>query len=127
MAMIDAGVLYLLKDLPGFNVYTARIVSYASALTVGYFLNRNFTFHHVENERHVLDELVRFFSVHAVGGALNIGVYALVVYLAEGAGLTRFWEAVTPLLGVWIGGVVGMCFNFLMSRKLVFDGATEER
>lgn len=127
MAMIDAGVLYLLKDRPGLNVYTARIVSYASALTLGYFLNRNFTFHHVENERHLLNELFRFFSVHAVGGLLNIGVYSLVVFLGQGAGLTRFWDAIMPLLGVWIGGVVGMCFNFFVSRKVVFDGKSEEQ
>jgi putative flippase GtrA len=124
MAAIDVGVLYLLMDLPGFNVYLARLVSYTSGLTVGYFLNRNFTFHHVESERRVLDELLRFFSVHVTGGLLNFGVFSLIVYLAEDAGLTRFWDAIMPLLGVWIGGVVGMCFNFLLSRKVVFDGAT---
>jgi len=27
-----------------------------------------------------------------------------------------------PLLGVCLGGSVGMCFNFVVSRELVFDG-----
>ena len=126
MAVIDVSVLYLLKDLPGFNVYLARLVSYCSGLAVGYSLNRNFTFHHVENERHVLDELLRFFSVHAVGGLLNFGVFSFIVYLGERADLTRFWDSIMPLVGVWVGGVVGMCFNFLLSRKVVFDGATDD-
>jgi putative flippase GtrA len=121
IAMIDAGLVYLLKGLPGLNVYTARIFSYTAAMATGYVLNRYFTFHHIERGRELLDQLLRFFSVHAVGGLLNFGVFSLVVYLGERAELPRLWDSVLPLLGVWIGGVVGMCFNYMFSRKLVFD------
>tara|TARA_Y100001933_G_scaffold50415_1_gene49290 strand:+ start:5332 stop:5775 length:444 start_codon:yes stop_codon:yes gene_type:complete len=121
IALIDAGLLYLLKDLPGFNAYIARLFSYTAAMSAGYVLNRYFTFHHIEKGRALLDELVRFFSVHALGGVLNFGVFALVVYFGEKAELTRFWSAVVPLIGVWLGGVVGMTFNFLFSSRLVFD------
>jgi putative flippase GtrA len=121
IAMIDAGLVYLLKGLPGLNVYTARIFSYTAAMATGYVLNRYFTFHHIERGRELLDQLLRFFSVHAVGGLLNFSVFSLVVYLGERAELPRFWDSVLPLLGVWIGGVVGMCFNYMFSRKLVFD------
>ncbi|NKI36533.1 GtrA family protein [Wenzhouxiangella sp. XN79A] len=124
IAIIDAGLLYLLKDLPGFNVYTARLVSYFAAMCAGYFLNRYFTFHHLERGRVLWDELLRFFSVHALGGALNFAVYALVVTLADRMGATGRVALFAPLAGVWVGGVVGMCFNFLMSRKHVFDGRT---
>lgn len=122
IALIDAGVLYLLKDLPGMNVYIARIFSYGAAMTTGYLLNRYFTFHHIESGRVLIDELLRFFSVHSIGGLLNFGVFSLVVFLGEQAELTRFWDSVLPLIGVWVGGLVGMCFNFLFSSKLVFDG-----
>ncbi len=121
ISVIDAGLVYLLKDLPGMNVYLARVFSYAAAMATGYVLNRYFTFHHVDFGRNLIDQLVRFFSVHSVGGLLNFGVFSLVVYFGEQADLTRFWSSVMPLLGVWLGGVVGMCFNFLVSRKLVFD------
>ncbi|GEM_PF-499573 len=122
IAVLDAGLLYLLKDLPGFNVYTARVVSYFAAMCAGYFLNRYFTFHHLERGRELWDELLRFFSVHALGGALNFAVYSLIVTLADRLGATGKVALFAPLAGVWIGGVVGMCFNFLMSRKHVFDG-----
>jgi len=122
MALIDIGLLYLLKDKPAFNTYTARLVSYPAGLTVGYFLNRYFTFHHIDNVRHVLDELARFFAVHAVGGLLNFGVFSLVIYAAGGADFPPRWEAAIPLIGVCLGGVVGMCFNFFVSRQVVFDG-----
>ena len=121
IALLDAGLLYLLKDLPGFNAYIARLFSYTAAMSAGYVLNRYFTFHHIERGRVLLDELVRFFSVHALGGVLNFGVFALVVFLGDQADLTRFWNAVMPLIGVWVGGLVGMTFNFLFSSKFVFN------
>lgn len=113
-------MLYLLKDLPAFNVYTARVVSYFCAMTCGYLLNRYFTFHHLERVRVLWHELVRFFSVHALGGVLNFAVFSLVVIAGERAGMAGLAGALVPLLGVWIGGVVGMCFNFWMSRRHVF-------
>lgn len=121
IAIIDAGLLYLLKDLPGFNVYTARVVSYFAAMCTGYVLNRYFTFHHLERARVLWDELLRFFSVHAFGGVLNFAVYALVVTLAERLEATGWVAYLAPLFGVWVGGVVGMCFNFLMSKRHVFQ------
>jgi len=124
ISLIDAGLLYALKDLPGFNVYSARLVSYFAAMCTGYLLNRYFTFHHLERSRVLWEELLRFFSVHAFGGALNFGVFSLVVFLAEHFGATGTTALIAPLAGVWIGGVVGMCFNFLVSRKHVF-GARE--
>lgn len=121
ISLIDAGLVYLLRGLPGFNVYIARVFSYTAAMAAGYVLNRYFTFHHVDGGRVLVDQLIRFFSVHSLGGLLNFGVFSLVVFLGEQAELPRAWNAVLPLIGVWIGGVVGMCFNFLFSRKLVFD------
>jgi len=121
IALIDAGLLYLLKDLPGFNAYIARLFSYTAAMSAGYVLNRYFTFHHIEKGRVLFDELIRFFSVHALGGVLNFGVFALVVFLGDQADLTRFWRAVMPLIGVWAGGLIGMTFNFLFSSKFVFN------
>jgi len=118
--MIDVGVLYLLKDAPGFNVYLARLVSYTVAMCCGYLLNRYFTFHHLDRIRKLWHELLGFFSVHAVGGLLNYGVFSLIVTLGERAGPTPALAAWLPLIGVWVGGVVGMCFNFALSHKLVF-------
>lgn len=121
IALIDAGLLYVLKDLPGFNAYIARLFSYTAAMSAGYVLNRYFTFHHIEKGRALFDELVRFLGVHAIGGVLNFGVFALVVYFGEQADLSRFWNAVMPLIGVWVGGLVGMTFNFMISSRFVFD------
>ncbi|MDZ7785058.1 MAG: GtrA family protein [Halioglobus sp.] len=121
ISLIDAGVLYLLMDAPGFNIYLARIVSYAAAMTAGYLLNRYFTFHHLDRVLVLWHELLRFFSVFAAGGAVNYAVFSLIVMFAMELELTRFQAAIMPLVAIWIGGLFGMCFNFLLSHKLVFD------
>lgn len=120
MAVVDVGLLYLLKDAPGFSVYLARIVSFPAALAVGYVLNRFFTFHHVDTSRALWNDLLRFFSVHSVGGVLNFAVFTLIIELGKRLDLTPLAAALLPLAAVWIGGVVGMCLNFVLARKLVF-------
>ena len=121
IALIDIGTLYGLHEGYEANVYLSRVVSYFLAMTAGYFLNRHFTFHHHRRFRHVLTDLMRFYSVFAVGGLINYGIFALTVAMAKPIGVTpeaTFW---LPLLGVWLGGIVGMSFNYFFSHKLVFQ------
>lgn len=120
MAVIDVGLLYLLKDAPGFNIYLARVVSYPTAMAVGYVLNRFFTFHHIDSSRALWKDLLRFFSVHSLGGALNFAVFTLVIEFGKRLELTELASALLPLVAVWLGGVVGMCLNFVLARRLVF-------
>lgn len=122
IAVIDIGVLYGLHTGLGFNVYLSRLVSYFAAMTSGYFLNRHFTFHQHERFRTILADLARFYTVFAGGGLINYGVFAAVVAAGHRAGLgpaALFW---LPLVGVWLGGMVGMGFNYVASHKLVFQG-----
>ncbi len=120
IAVIDAGLLYLFMAA-GLNAYLSRALSYTAAMVAGYVLNRYFTFHHLETGRALWHSLLRHFSVHSVGGALNFAVFSLVLeagpwFVAEGAPV-----ALLPLFGVWLGGMAGLCFNFFFSRRLVFD------
>lgn len=120
ISIIDAGGLYLLIAL-GINPYIGRLVSYTAAMTAGYVLNRYFTFHHLETGRALWHSLVRHFSVHSVGGALNYGVFIVVLIIGQKMGGQIAASATLPLFGVWIGGLFGLCFNFFFSKKLVFD------
>lgn len=120
IAGIDILVLYLLHGGLGVNVYLARAISYTAAITAGYFLNQHFTFHHHERTRSILVELSRFYTVFAGGGLVNYATFAAIVALGSAAApdpTLRFW---LPLLGVWIGGMAGMGFNYGFARKLVF-------
>ncbi|MDZ7802586.1 GtrA family protein [Thiohalophilus sp.] len=121
IALIDIGLLYGLHEGAGVDIFISRLFSYLAAMTAGYFLNRHFTFHQHERFRTILHDLGRFYVVFSGGGLLNYGVFALVVMLGRQAGLKPGVDFWLPLLGVWLGGMVGMGFNFFVSHKLVFD------
>lgn len=123
VSLIDIGLLYALHAGVGFNVYAARVVSFAAAISVGYRFNRRFTFHWHRRSRGLAAELARFYAVFGTGACVNYGVFALVVALGHWTGLSgaaAFW---LPLAGVWLGGVCGMCLNYWAARRLVFQRA----
>jgi putative flippase GtrA len=120
LSFIDIGLLYLLNAL-GVNLYIARIPSFLAAMAVGYVLNRYFTFHHVETGRALWHSLLRHYSVHSVGGAINYGVFSATLLLGQPFVGSAAASGALPFVAVWLGGVFGMCFNFCLSKKMVFD------
>lgn len=120
ISLVDAGGLYTLIAF-GFNVYLSRAISYSIAMASGYVLNRYFTFHHLETGRALWHSLVRHFSVHAIGGLINFGVFSIVLEIGKRLGGEVAASATLPLFGVWIGGIFGLAFNFFFSKKMVFD------
>ena len=120
ISLVDIGLLYLLNAL-GLNIYLARIPSFFASMTVGYVLNRYFTFHHLETGRALWHSLVRHYSVHGVGGAINYGVFVATLMIGEQLGGRADAAGTLPFVAVWIGGMFGMCFNYFFSKKMVFD------
>jgi len=120
ISLVDIGLLYFLNSL-GMNIYLARVPSFLASMTVGYILNRYFTFHHIETGRALWHSLLRHYSVHAAGGAVNYGVFILALIIGEKLGGQASASGTLPFVAVWIGGIVGMCLNFFFSKRLVFD------
>jgi len=85
ISLVDVGLLYLLNHL-GMNIYLARIPSFLAAMSLGYILNRYFTFHHLETGRALWHSLVRHYSVHGVGGAINYAVFSATLIPRPAAG-----------------------------------------
>ena len=120
ISLVDIGLLYFLNSL-GMSIYLARVPSFLASMTVGYILNRYFTFHHIETGRALWHSLLRHYSVHAAGGAVNYGVFILALIIGEKLGGQASASGTLPFVAVWIGGIVGMCSNFFFSKRLVFD------
>ena len=120
ISVIDAAVLYLLLAL-GVDAHLGRVFSLAASVTGGYLLNRRFTFHHVETGRSLWESLLRHYSVNAIGSALNMGVYSAVLLVGQQLGGQVAAATTLPLLAIWVGGMAGMSFNFVFSKRLVFD------
>ncbi len=120
-SVADIGVLYTLNLGLGLNVYLARVFSFAAAIALAYGFNRRFTFSQGIDPSNRYRPMLVFWGVFATGALLNYLVFASVVILGKEANLVSVITAWLPFLGVWIGGLVGMCFNYVFSCQLVFQ------
>ncbi len=78
-------------------------------------MNRTYTF--IGGAKHRPGrQWARFVAANGVGGAINYGVYSLLL-------LTSPWFRAWPVLAVAVGSVAGLAFNFTVSRKLIFKPA----
>ncbi len=113
--LVDSGVLMALTRGAGLDPYSARVVSFLAAASATWWLNRVFTF--TQAARHPPARQWASFVMVSVGGALiNYGVYVAALQLWP---LARAW----PVIGVALGSLAGLCFNFPAAKLLVFRAA----
>lgn len=109
---VDAGVLTAAITHTPLNLYAARGVSFAAAVTTTWALNRTITFRSAVVAPAVRQWL-RFSALNALGGLVNLGLYALLVahvLIARDI----------PVLAVAAGSLCGLLVNFSLSKKFVF-------
>jgi putative flippase GtrA len=111
---VDAGVLTLAMSLLGLNIYSARVLSFLTAVTATWAMNRAFTFKERASPS-MVKEWVRFCAANAVGGLVNLGTYVLLVNTVAIA-------HDLPVVGVAAGSLAGLSVNFTLSRIFVFHG-----
>jgi putative flippase GtrA len=113
--VVDNAVLYVMTHVFRLDPYTGRIFSYLGAATFTWFGNRYLTFadRRAHGARAVVQEWLTFLLANAVGGAVNFGLYALLVKFAP-APLNNLYIALA------CGVAAGLVFNFTLSRRLVF-------
>ncbi len=109
--VVDAGVLYCALAA-GLGLYAGRIISYLTAATTTWFLNRRYTFGRA-SEGSLVGEWARFVFSQLSGAAVNLGVYGLLVYFSP-------LVARNPVIGVALGSMAGLCVNFIAARAYAF-------
>lgn len=113
--IVDAFILTFLTINLGLSLFPARLLSFTSATLVTWILNQSFTF----PSRKKLDSNERnkryffYLFVQIIGASLNLLVFFILIQFNP---LLKEMPAV-PLA---IGAGVGLVFNFIMSKKLVF-------
>lgn len=111
----DAGSLHLLikwlSEL-GIGIYSGRFLSYLIAASVTWVLNRRYTFQAKVNKANGKEWTV-YVAANAIGAAINYGCYAITVSSLEVA-------QDMPAIGVAVGSVAGLGFNFIANRYFVF-------
>lgn len=108
--VVDSATVYALRDALG--LYVAGLVSYVTAASVGWALNRAWTFRAVGPQPR-LQQWSRFVMANAVGLVLNRGVYFALITWSQTC-------AQHPVLALAAGAVAGMFVNFALNRRLVF-------
>jgi len=113
---VDWAVLQLMVHW-GTGPYIGRVISWFCAATFTWLGNRYFTFAatRARGLAGTAREWLRFLAANAVGGLVNVGLYSVLVRFAP-----------PPLndltVALVLGVLLGLAFNFTLSKKIVFKG-----
>lgn len=111
---VDAGVLAVLFHGAGVDPYAARVVSFACAVTMTWWLNRCFTF---RDQRAELggqrNEFMRYIAAQVLGALANLAVYTALLVAVDAL-------AQRPVAALAIGAVAGLVVNYTLSVLFVF-------
>jgi putative flippase GtrA len=116
--IVDASILAVLVHGYQWGDYTARLVSFAVAVTVTWLLNRSYVFAdtRTHNRR---SEYTRYLTVQGMGMAINFLIYSLCLISSP---LMDEW----PVLALAVGSAVALIFNYAGARIFVFTGKTND-
>jgi len=111
--VVDASVLYACMHFLGLGPYSGRALSFVTAVLVTWFCNRHFTFKDKKGNHAASTQLGKFFVSCLGGFVFNYGTYALLITHSD---LIHTY----PIIGVAIGSIAGLFFNFGASKYVVF-------
>jgi putative flippase GtrA len=112
--LVDAAVAYLCIYGLGMSPLLARGPSFFCAVTTTWALNRVWSFRSAGGGP--LGEWAKYVAANSIGLGVNALTYAVTLALVPPGPLT-------PLLGIALGSVAGLIFNYTASRRFVFKGS----
>ncbi len=110
--VIDAGILSLLVHGFGVDPLLSRLVSFPSAMTATWYLNRRVTFSHAVSNNPG-QEWFRYALVSVAGNLINFIVY---VACLRGSHILYTY----PEAALAIASIVALAFNYLGSSRYAF-------
>ena len=110
--LIDAGILTVLMTGFGLHHYPARAISFATAVTATWYLNRRWVFDRAAVKMSG-SEYGAYFAVQIIGALINLGVFVLAIELSEDL-------ANVPVVPLAMGAALALLFNFGASSRFVF-------
>jgi putative flippase GtrA len=110
--LVDATILTTLVTGYDWRNYSARLVSFACAVSITWYLNRRWTFKRraTPNKK---KEYSTYLMVQSVGAMINYGVFIVLV-------TTNGMLALIPAIPLAVGSLVAMAFNFSAARAVVY-------
>jgi putative flippase GtrA len=115
--VVDAGSYFVLTHYLGGGLVSSRFVSsLVLGMTTTFLLNNFMTFRG-HGSGSIFGRYLKFAAANIIGNLLNVGTHAALV-----ESLALFHRI--PLLGVVVGTIVGLIFNFTGSKYFAFRSAS---
>ena len=108
--IVDGAILLLLVDVGRTSPLWARGPSFMTAVTVTWWLHRNFTFEAARHTAPSIREWSLFVVANALGNGINLGLYWLLVWRFDWA----------PLAALAVASVAAAAINYRVSAQWVF-------
>lgn len=110
---VDGGLLTVLVK-SGWGIVSSRSLSFLSAVTCTWLLNRLWTFE-LNRCIGVRREYATYIATHIIGALINLAVFFALIQMYP---LLQD----TPLIPLAFGAAVSLVFNYTASKKYVFKG-----
>jgi putative flippase GtrA len=110
--VVNAAALWIALHPLGLPRDLAWFFAFVPAVTFTWWGNRTFTFHaHAgRGARAMLAEWARFVATNGVGALVNYATYEALIHFTK----------LDPFVALAAGVLVGLVFNFTLSKRLVF-------
>lgn len=108
---VDGGMLMVLEGLAGWSPLAARLLSFPTAVTVTWLLNRTWTFsggRALPPRR----QYALYVAIQLAGGALNFSIFAALIQMP----MFRTW----PIAALAVASITAMFVTYTLSRRIVF-------
>jgi putative flippase GtrA len=115
--IVDASILSALVHGWEWPHYAARVLSFAAAVSVTWYLNRRWVF---SRTNHATREYGAYFGVQAAGAAINLGTYAVAILVYPS--LAR-----VPVVPLAAGAALALVFNYRAAARWAFAAPPEAR
>ena len=115
--LVDAAVLTLMLYIDNNAFFLGRFISFLCAVTFTWYFNRRITFKSGASDE-IVSQFSRFVAVNSGGGAVNFGMYSVLVLYFPYA---KEW----PVLAAGLGSLSGLAVNFCLSKFFVFQSPSK--
>ena len=114
---VNEAALWVILNFIGLDRYTAQIPAFFVAVTFTWWGNRVLTFREHAAQTSLIREWAKFVAANGLGAIANYALYVCLLRFAP-------YPANSPYLALAAGTLLGLVFNFTMSKRFVFRGSS---
>jgi putative flippase GtrA len=115
--VVNEAALWVMLSVLGLDRYTAQIPAFFVAVTFTWWGNRVLTFRAHAARTSLLREWAKFVAANGLGAIANYALYVSLLRFAP-------YPLNSPYLALAAGTLLGLVFNFTMSKRFVFRGSS---